>query len=405
MVSSPLAARNVEADGQPSAPPTLLASLRRNPLEEPAPLKVAWASHERFNPVHELNDVRAQLTAAQQRVAELEQQQTQILWNWVAKALKFPEPEPCCHVSEAPASFSGVLEGAAVELGPEVGRGCFGTVHKVRNLTTQEVEAMKIVRKSSVHTVEQLVALQREFSITRNLPAHPNIARVLAPVLTDTHLLMRMEYAGTLDLHQVLKSIDSDDVGTRGLEFIDVSRYFAQACRGAAHLHHGGVCHLDIKPANIVLDDCQAQAKIVDFGLARHTRRPIRRMCGTLPYIAPEVMHSTEFDGAAADVWSLGSTLADLIHGVGAIATAMGWLDVASAKPSLSFGRELAKQLEDSHGPLKEIVSGRRKASKLAGNVHMEELPAHLQKLLVTTLCADPSARVCSGKLAELQAA
>merc|ERR1712113_891846 len=108
----------------------------------------------------------------------------------------------------------------------------------------------------------------------------------------------------------------------------------------------GGVCHLDIKPANIVINDEDGQAKLVDFGFARHTKRLIRKPCGTLPYIAPEVLSGMEYDGTAADVWSIGSTMLDILYGLGALARALGWKE--SMVPSQTLGAALSEQLKEA---------------------------------------------------------
>jgi serine/threonine protein kinase len=40
-------------------------------------------------------------------------------------------------------------------------------------------------------------------------------------------------------------------------------------CKGIQYLHDNNIVHLDLKPANILLDDYMTP-KISDFGLSRH---------------------------------------------------------------------------------------------------------------------------------------
>lgn len=68
-----------------------------------------------------------------------------------------------------------------------------------------------------------------------------------------------------------------------------------------------------------------SQLKICDFGLAcvydRHpdgigfSRPPLRARCGTRSYTAPEMLSGGEYDGFAADVWSMGVCIFAMVAG------------------------------------------------------------------------------------------
>merc|ERR1719221_1360878 len=71
----------------------------------------------------------------------------------------------------------------------------------------------------------------------------------------------------------------------------------------------------------IVIDDTTANLtlKITDFDLATiHTdpRVSCSRPCGTLPFIAPEVLLAHEYDGLATDMWSEGIVLLEIQCGI-----------------------------------------------------------------------------------------
>ncbi|KAJ2762770.1 hypothetical protein IWQ56_004972 [Coemansia nantahalensis] len=85
---------------------------------------------------------------------------------------------------------------------------------------------------------------------------------------------------------------------------------FKQMCQGIAHLHSLGVCHRDIKAENMLLD-AQNTLKITDFGVADVFRvaweqriHKSRGLCGSEPYIAPEMFTAKSYDGRKVDVWS-----------------------------------------------------------------------------------------------------
>lgn len=50
---------------------------------------------------------------------------------------------------------------------------------------------------------------------------------------------------------------------------------------------------------------------MTDFGLARHVKKSelLNTNCGSYVYTAPEVMEGKQYDGAQADIWSMGRLL------------------------------------------------------------------------------------------------
>ncbi|MBZ3886020.1 MAP/microtubule affinity-regulating kinase 3 [Sciurus carolinensis] len=89
---------------------------------------------------------------------------------------------------------------------------------------------------------------------------------------------------------------------------------FAQV-KLACHLHTGtevevshgkGVVHFDLKSENVMVD-ASNNIKLINFGLSTRftTGKKLKRFSGTVPYLAPEVIHGKEYEGPPADVWSL----------------------------------------------------------------------------------------------------
>ena len=132
-----------------------------------------------------------------------------------------------------------------------------------------------------------------------------------------------MEYAEGGDLFDKIEA----DVGVSE----DIAHfYFTQLVNGVSFMHSKGVGHRDIKPENILLSD-SGNLKIADFGLATlfeyHGNTKLSTtMCGSPPYIAPEVItcsKSTQTRGSKAsgyaanmvDIWSCGVVLFVLLVG------------------------------------------------------------------------------------------
>src|SRR5262249_35026733 len=130
------------------------------------------------------------------------------------------------------------------------------------------------------------------------------------------------------------------------------------------------------KPGNVLLDG--GEPLVADFGLARLLDREgdSRRgePVGTPAYMAPEAAAGRGQDcGAAADVWSLGVMLYELLRG---------------RRPFLGRGLELARQVQDDPPPRPGAVR--------------RDLPRDLEVVLLRCLEKDPAQRYTrAGELAD----
>ncbi|OHT12845.1 hypothetical protein TRFO_17219 [Tritrichomonas foetus] len=82
--------------------------------------------------------------------------------------------------------------------------------------------------------------------------------------------------------------------------------------KGLEYIHSENYAHLDIKPANLLVDK-YGRVKIADFGISRFvdsTKRTSDQRAGTLLFMAPEIIlsYTKGFDPFKADIWSMGVT-------------------------------------------------------------------------------------------------
>lgn len=140
--------------------------------------------------------------------------------------------------------------------------------------------------------------------------SHPNVVAVFDTGEEDAQPYIVMEYVQGASLAEELARRH-----TFAAE--EVAQLARQASFGLAHAHAAGLVHRDVKPQNLLLRD-DGTLKVADFGIARgragETITEAGTLLGTVQYMAPEVAGGEDAT-AAADVYSLGAVLYELLTG------------------------------------------------------------------------------------------
>ena len=82
------------------------------------------------------------------------------------------------------------------------------------------------------------------------------------------------------------------------------------------HLHQNQILHRDIKPENILKKNCESVSwALGDFGLAldQDIENVELGATGTTKYLPPEVVQKRSPHSGAADIWSCGATLLNVL--------------------------------------------------------------------------------------------
>jgi WD40 repeat protein/serine/threonine protein kinase len=99
-----------------------------------------------------------------------------------------------------------------------------------------------------------------------------------------------------------------------------------QVCQAVQHAHQKGVIHRDLKPGNVLvaIQDGQAFAKVIDFGIAKATAARLtektlftehRQLIGTPEYMSPEQAEGSLDIDTRTDVYSLGVLMYEMLTG------------------------------------------------------------------------------------------
>ncbi|KAM9976606.1 hypothetical protein ACTFIR_010448 [Dictyostelium discoideum] len=192
-------------------------------------------------------------------------------------------------------------------LGEKIGRGAFGQVFKGLNGKTGEFAAIKQIDSNKIDE-SSLQSVKGEVEILHKL-RHNNIVKVLGVVEVQAQLNFILEYVENGSLRDVIEKF-----GPLSEELCII--YLYQMLQGLAYLHSNKVIHRDIKASNILITK-EGVIKLADFGVASQidSESQLRfSVVGTPFWMAPE---SIEISGcsSACDIWSLGSTMIELLTG------------------------------------------------------------------------------------------
>uniref|UniRef100_A0ACD5TL14 Uncharacterized protein n=1 Tax=Avena sativa TaxID=4498 RepID=A0ACD5TL14_AVESA len=201
----------------------------------------------------------------------------------------------------------------------QIGSGGFAVVYK--GILGNRAVAVKRFSKAYMHEKQfhgEVECLMRV--------RHKNVVRFLG-YCCDTQGNMKM-YNGRqvmADVQERLLCFEYIPKGSLDKYIIDAYRDWGtcykiikEICEGLRYLHENRIVHLDLKPANILLDDDMVP-KITDFGLSRcfyedQSRVITKTILGTMGYLAPELLCEGVI-ACSADLYSLGLIIIEILTG------------------------------------------------------------------------------------------
>lgn len=197
------------------------------------------------------------------------------------------------------------------ELVAPLGEGTFGVVWKARDTKLRRWVAIKRFRDIPLSPDRDLFA--REARAVQKLD-HPNVVRLLELSQGATTDYIVFEYLEGRTLKKILEERNRSP-----LDPDRAARIALQLAQGLQHIHDRGLIHRDLKPANVMIT-AAGDAKILDFGLARHTDTTStiggnEGFLGTIPYMSPEQLQRGRGVTSQTDIYALGTILYEMLAG------------------------------------------------------------------------------------------
>lgn len=165
----------------------------------------------------------------------------------------------------------------------------------------------KDIEKTSA---EVLQSIDREIALTGRL-AHPGIGRFLEKVRSGDDLLMVYEFSR-------LGTLEDEIQREKNTSISALCGYIFQILVILEYIHEEGIVHRDLKARNFMIGE-DKRLRLWDFAHAFDTvavQPPLGDHLEVSPYwMAPELLDVAVPPTAAADIWSLGCTLIEVISG------------------------------------------------------------------------------------------
>uniref|UniRef100_A0A1I8JKU4 Protein kinase domain-containing protein n=1 Tax=Macrostomum lignano TaxID=282301 RepID=A0A1I8JKU4_9PLAT len=236
-------------------------------------------------------------------------------------------------VKEVETMLTGAIGGILIPgLSAFVGEmeGRFAKVVHIRHRATGEESAAKLQRWRRMCGERSMKTLvDTEAAVLRLVRGHPGFVQLRACLATPQESIILMEACCGGSLQDAVGLLSESELTQPShLAFcrLAAARLFA----ALAYLHQRRLCHLDVKPCNLLLRSPYSASCcdlcLCDFGLAKRLdggpQEANRTLDGTPDYAAPEVLAYEPFS-FAADLWSSGAVLFFAATGVSPFAASV----------------------------------------------------------------------------------
>jgi serine/threonine protein kinase/WD40 repeat protein len=197
------------------------------------------------------------------------------------------------------------------ELVELIGEGGMGVVYRAQQISLDRDVAVKLLAAGPWASRTFIERFRREAQNAARMQ-HPNIVAIYEVGSADEMHFFSMRLINGPSLAAQVKR-EKTFAPKRAAALV---RTIAEA---VDYAHRLGVLHLDLKPANVLIDENGAP-HVADFGLARRLEQGLaadnHEVSGTPSYMAPEqAITGSQRITPATDIWGLGAILYELVTG------------------------------------------------------------------------------------------
>jgi serine/threonine protein kinase len=272
--------------------------------------------------LHQHQELITNFKLLKDKYDDIKKELHKILWEFmptqdIEDALGFSDLGPVNH-----ATFETSDRIGCYAIGRSLGEGQFSDVKVSTHNVTGKQYAVKIIPKSKISTLSGLKRVRTEVNLLHNI-RHPNIIKFVDYIHSPTCLYIFTELGG----QDLFEFSETNPSGTNP----EVTRQVILGIANALlYLHDSGICHRDLKPENILLNRAEYgdrniyhyNIRVCDFGhsavvVPKNNRIELTDLCGSPGFFAPEMIlgGDTPYNGFAADVWSVGCIMLELMLG------------------------------------------------------------------------------------------
>jgi len=188
-----------------------------------------------------------------------------------------------------------------------LGHGKFGDVSLVHN--GKSFFAIKAVNRKAAEKQKILIKYYiQERAILLGLQ-HPFIMKLVKTFKTESNIFFLLEYIPGRTMSNYLNSRTMK----QKKNFQETVFYMAILFVALDYLNSRNICHRDLKPDNIIIDE-NGYLKIIDFGNSVMLNGFTNTMTGTPHYMAPEILLRGGY-GFSCDYWSMGIIAYETYYG------------------------------------------------------------------------------------------
>jgi len=200
-----------------------------------------------------------------------------------------------------------------------LGTGGFGKVFLVSKTSGAQkgnFYAMKVLKKAVIVRNKETKEIDQDINVHAKMERdvlaavrHPFIVDLKYAFQARNKVYLIMEYLAGGELFMQLQK-------ERMLMEDTAIFYLSQILLALEHLHKNGIIYRDLKPENIMLDR-NGHIKLTDFGCIKESsdEELSFTFCGTVEYMAPEILNRSGRHGKEVDWWSFGILIHDMLTG------------------------------------------------------------------------------------------